>query len=531
MSLPVERYWPPHATALLLAAALHPSSEAARAAWSDWEALQIFEDGNWAELRIFPTVARRLTQLGIESSLVPRLVGVRRFMWSKMQNRIVAVRPYLAALAEAGIVPMLTKGAARVALDPREAAERYSHDIDTVIPPGRWAEAVDILVGRGLVCEYDWSRDRLVNRMREARHALSFRMGEADIDLHQSALMPNRLIGDDDALWARAVPASFAGVPVVAPCAPDRLMMSLAHGLLYDPARPGDWALDAVSALRAPAFDWTVFEREVRARGLSAFADAGLSFLVDGLGQEVPPEVRSRLAQDATPAFREELESLFHSHHPRTEREEGALCFAQLERLRGSVERSSPKGGIMVVQREWRPARPTSLRDAHIPVPADLSAVGELRLHLRLPAKLLAGDGPQRFRLFALAIVEIVLADWFEPPLQPDAPPRDVWIGIPAALLALHEAGELRLYLAGSLPADPEVPEYRWEQIPASPDAPALAVPAPPHVEPLQAAGPVRALRRHVKVMLPILNHPLLRHPRRLLPRLGDRRPTPSERS
>ena len=118
MTLHLSSFWPPRPLSLLLVVALHPSDEAARAAWTEWERLDLVEDANWADLRIFPTVARRLAALGVVSPIVPRLAGVRRFMWSKMQNRIRVTRPYIAALVEAGVTPMLTKGAARIALNP-----------------------------------------------------------------------------------------------------------------------------------------------------------------------------------------------------------------------------------------------------------------------------------------------------------------------------------------------------------------------------------------------------------------------------
>lgn len=527
MTFAVQRYWPKRSSSLLLVAALHPSPEIVADAWREWEELQLFDKADWADLRIFPTVARRVTDLGIRSELVPRLVGVRRFMWSKMQHRIVAVRPHLAALSEAGIVPLVTKGAARVAIDPREAAERYSHDVDMVIAEDHWEQAVDLLLAGGLTCQPDWPRDRAVHRMREARHALSFHRGEADIDLHQSALLLNRCRGDDDAMWARAVPAHLAGTPVLAPCASDRLMMALGHGLLHDTARPGDWALDAASAIRAAGFDWRVAEEEIVARGLSAFAQAGLSFLADVAGLPVPRDVRDRLADDAQPFFHEELESVFHFYLPRNNREEGARYFAEMERVRRAVSRRPTPVpapvGVAPRSEGWRAASLYGVGAAGLHLPSSLDASASLQLHLRLPSGAFTQPGPIRFRLSCFPIFESVLADWQEPELPPGAvaQSREVALDVSGALLSLRQAQDLQLYAWGAEPVDLAGLEYEWQRIiataplPATPVAGAQPPPPPP-------PGLAMRARRKVKVLLPFMNHPAVRHPRKLLPALRN---------
>ena len=236
-------YWPRPPVSNLLVVARHPDADVARKAWQEWEALGIFEKATWADLRIFPAVAHRLPLLGVQSPLVPRFAGVRKYMWTRMQKRLADTRPILAALVAAGIRPVVLKGAARIAIDPAQVSERYGEDIDVLIPPAGWQKGVDVLLGLGLSRPV-WTRERLVKRMREELHSVSLSKGTIEVDLHQSALRLNRCIGDDDGLLRRAVSCRLTGVEVLVPSASDRLVMALGHGLLDTPGRPADWVLD-----------------------------------------------------------------------------------------------------------------------------------------------------------------------------------------------------------------------------------------------------------------------------------------------
>ena len=455
MTFHPSAFWPARPLSLLLIVALHPSDEAARAAWSEWERLGLVEDANWADLRVFPTVARRLAALGVASPVVPRLAGVRRFMWSKMQNRIRVTRPYIAALVEAGVTPMLTKGAARIALDPSEAAERYSHDIDLVAPPEDWERTVDLLLALGLQSTPDWPRERLVHGMRGVRHSQALKSGEADIDLHQSALRLNRAIHDDDAMRARALPATFAGVPVLAASASDRLMMAFCHGLLFDSARPGDWALDAAAAMRSPDLDWGVFEDEVRARALSAFATCGLAYMREVIGLSPPAAMCERLAIDASPVFMEELGSAFRSHAHKNRRESTARCFAQIERARRSLARMPETAVRAPVSTDWVQAGLSARNTFVMALPPGADPRRDLKLEVATPP--LAPSKGLNCRVLAFPSQGTVLAEWEEPG------ERTVALRMPGALLSLHAAREVRLEIAG----DQEVgspPRYRWSE-------------------------------------------------------------------
>jgi len=372
MLMDPTRYWPSAANTLLLTAALHPDPDKARQGWLAWEELQRIETANWAEMRVFPVVARRLPELGIDSPLLPRLAGVRRFLWTKSRMLHRAVTPPLESLRAAGITPVLTKGAARVALDPDETVERYSHDVDVLVRPDEWEAAVDLVLAAGLAPKQNLTREALL-RLRQRFHALGFRKAEALIDLHLFAMKRNRCQGDDDGLRERSIEARFVGVPVRVPCAEDRMVMALGHGLLFNPGRVTDWAFDAVAALRTPGFDWELVRRELIRRGLAAFGVCALRYLRHQLGQPVPAELIEELERDVSPVFAEELEILHHDFFSRVAREHAVLNFADLERAHRSAAALPPAPAPVARVTDWTEATilpPTRSMAERVEVPA-----------------------------------------------------------------------------------------------------------------------------------------------------------------
>lgn len=389
MELDTRRYWPDKADTLLLIAALHPDEEHARMAWRAWEEMPRIDAENWAKLRVLPVVARRLPQLGVDSELLPRLAGVRRFLWTKTRLLHRAVAPMLHGLRTAGITPMLTKGAARVALDPGAAAERYSHDVDVLVPTAAWNVAVDVMYAHGMVAAQKLAREQVL-QLRQRFHGVGFGKAEAQLDLHLFALKRNRCEGDDDGFWARAQPGSFVSVPVLAPSAEDRLVMALAHGLLVSPAgQVTDWVFDAVAALSAPGFDWKLVQRELIRRGLSAFGVVGLHFLRKRLAQPVPKALIAALKADVSQVFAEEFDCLHEASWARTEREHTVLALADCERARraaGALEPGAPQDRRGTPWADATLDPPTRIRAeaAAIPVPHWIARGDRPKLDLKV---------------------------------------------------------------------------------------------------------------------------------------------------
>jgi hypothetical protein len=295
----LRRHWPPESQIQLLQAVL-AEPETARAAWRAWNASHSLDDAAWAEVRLLANMPARLAELEPESPLLPRIQGIRRFVWTYTQVRLAGARPLLTALAEAGIEMVALKGAARVLVAPGAPGARLLRDVDVLVRPGEWGRALLLADALGWRCVGDWPHSGRLEADTPARifpmhHGLGMVMGEAQVDLHHHALFMCRMPGDDDGLWRRATPARLHGAPVLAPSAADDLVQALVHGALYSAEPVADWAMDAAALIEGGKVDWDVFAKEARARRIEAFLAAGLMLLEERLGVPVPRGLTARL--------------------------------------------------------------------------------------------------------------------------------------------------------------------------------------------------------------------------------------------
>jgi len=373
-------------TGLLLKAAFHRDAAAAAAAWREWEGAFTLDDAYWTDMKIATAAYPRVAAAGIETPLAPRLSGLRRFIWSTVQTRIAKAVPFLKAVAAAGVPAMLTKGAARLAAEPQAAPQRYIQDVDILVPPDRWAAAVDTLLAAGATQATPRDLDTVKRHMPRLHHALALTLEpEHELDLHQFALYLNRQEGADRRLWEHGIATRFRGVPVLVPHPAHRLALAFGHGLLYAPETAYDWVGDALAHIAQPGFDWALFAEEVEARELIAPASLGLEYLAAEIGAEIPATIRARLDAQLREPFVTELASRARGYQARGPAEQEAVREAALIRCEKAL-------GLARRARTWRETARTAAIDLQhawtegrcwVEAPRGLGASDRLRLTVR----------------------------------------------------------------------------------------------------------------------------------------------------
>jgi hypothetical protein len=314
--------WLPERFHLLACAAFHVEPDRARDAWATWQGDVDFDDLAWPEMRIFPFVARRLTELGISTAHAPRIHGIRQHLWVRSVAILRAATPVLGVLAAAAIPLLVFKGAERILSRRADTgpAERLIVDVDLLVPRPRIADAVSIIEACGWRNSRTEDPQELLQLLRSTSHSIGFGKGAFEIDLHGSALLLNRCRDHDDGLWQRARPINCDISGLSGPAPSDRLVIACGHGLVYDPQNTLDWIADAIAALDDEEFDWDVFVDEIERRDLAAHARAALRYLSVGLGHDVPVHVLSALSAAVSPALMEE----FSGHKQRYEATSGS---------------------------------------------------------------------------------------------------------------------------------------------------------------------------------------------------------------
>ena len=243
-------------------------------------------------------VAARIDILEPGCPIRQRILGIRKFLWVQSQFCIRQGLGGLRALNRAGIPVLLLKGAARIARDPSAAQERLIRDVDVLVPLDLAQQAHDGLLADGWsLVQQDWQV-----KMRQAapiagHHGWALEKNRSEIDLHHFSNFLNRLQGDDEGLWRRALTLDWQGVVVQVPSPADALLVALVHGLRWSVEHAADWTIDACAILDEGRLDWQDFLDESHRRMLEAIMLAGLDYLRLALNRAIPDFVIETLRQ------------------------------------------------------------------------------------------------------------------------------------------------------------------------------------------------------------------------------------------
>jgi hypothetical protein len=282
--------WPTRDLDLLLKAVLLEDDGRAMAAAFSWLATHDLDAVEFREHRLLAALSDRFGKRLSSSPAYPRLAGLQRLLWTRSRMALRDSAEALDALSAAGIPFMFIKGASRVALDPHAQRGRVSHDIDILLKRKDMPAAFVALLERGWEATSGAGPLRLRGQAETCR-AMNFFKGDfGDIDLHSLAYHPiHANSADEDALWARSVPAMLAGIPARAPAASDRIALAIAHGAL-DAHTHSDWLVDVDSCIRGGPVEWQDLLTTLRARRICVPAASALSYLAQEIGCPVPAE-------------------------------------------------------------------------------------------------------------------------------------------------------------------------------------------------------------------------------------------------
>jgi putative nucleotidyltransferase-like protein len=286
-------------TSLLRAALL--DGELAVTAYRDWRAVVDIDGLDGGSQRMLPLLASNLNRLGVRDDLTPALHGHRRHSLAANAHTIAGSRDALRALVDAGIEPLVLKGAALVASGLCELGLRPIGDVDALVRPGERDRAIEALIAAGWKAHVfpNWYVRRTLAR---EYPAWVWQRGDVQLDLHWGAL---HLVRDPVAeipLWERATAADIGGVPVKVPAAEDQALHAWLHASEYNPIPPLRWAADAATAIQARGddFDWDLVVGTAIAQRVVLQTRAALDYLARELDQPVPDAVLTRLTAERT---------------------------------------------------------------------------------------------------------------------------------------------------------------------------------------------------------------------------------------
>jgi hypothetical protein len=336
----LRHYWPDGQTNQLLKAAFHSDMGIAAKAWRSWLETCDFDNAPWNDLRIASLAHRRLGESGLTGALAPRLMGLRRYIWSAGQLKIAAAKPLLKAFGDRNVIFMPIKGSVLLARDSLAVSDRYIADIDVLIDQASWENAVNIALSQGWSSECGLEQDIAIHRMRQTHHSLDLQRGtQGLVDLHQFSLLLNRQLGADVMLWKRAGPGTLSGIPVLLPHPSDQLAITLGHCFIFANPRTFDWVADVLATISIPAFDWCLFTDAIIDRELSVPAATALSYLAEELQCSIPSAVMERIAGHVREPFLSEFAAYYRTMEFEVAEDCRAIYQAECIRSRRFIER------------------------------------------------------------------------------------------------------------------------------------------------------------------------------------------------
>lgn len=264
---------------LLLAALLDPSPEAAAAAGRAWlDAVDIQLVG-YDQARMLPMLYKRLHALGVEQP--PLLRGTYRKAWVQNQLRFRAAAEFLDRLKAAGVPSIVLKGASLIPAYGGDWGLRDMSDVDALVPLEHLEKALALLDAEGWKGLRGVSAHGVVARFATRRHSWNFEHPDGhQVDLHWHVFATSRNRGAEDAFWSAAVPLQLGPTSTRRFCDGDLLLHVLEHAGHDEEQSRVQWAVDAVTLLRATD--------DVRATARRTAEQAAAHDLL--------PELRKRLA-------------------------------------------------------------------------------------------------------------------------------------------------------------------------------------------------------------------------------------------
>ena len=179
--------WPQGRLDHLIHAAVATDRVAALEGFKTWLECTDIDDVEFREHRLLAAITDRFGKELADFPEYPRLVGLQRSLWTKSRMAIAECLPIIQQLAERNIPTMLLKGAARLAINPRDQKSRISHDLDILVPPSHFGQALDVMKAN------DWHSSSGESHLclaaqSDSLRAMNFFSGRfGDIDLHQWA--------------------------------------------------------------------------------------------------------------------------------------------------------------------------------------------------------------------------------------------------------------------------------------------------------------------------------------------------------
>jgi hypothetical protein len=281
---PARSDWLPSESDRLLLQALILPGAAGQAAYRAWSGRVPLDEVAGPNFHLLPQLYQSLSQAGADSPDLARLKGIHRKAWYENQLRLAELSAMLAALAAAGVEPLLLRGAI-----PRPApTARSNNDLACAVAPADAPAALEALAAAG------WRRALPgINAGRHWRYRTSLSFQPAAGDGSIELVWRFAPTGGDawTGMWQRSRPARVGDCAARVPSDTDQLWMAVATGVAWTPEPDWRWLVDAAGLIQTGSINWTELMDICRQQHTLRQMQAALSYQANELQVPVPAAV------------------------------------------------------------------------------------------------------------------------------------------------------------------------------------------------------------------------------------------------
>ncbi len=282
--------------------------------WEIWKSSVVFDDIDFATLRILPMVYTRLINLGISDELAGKIKGAYRMAWAKNQKTLHSAADAIKLLMDAGIPVMVLKGIPLLVNYYKDTGARFMGDADILVKPGDVKKSIELLrknnwhyVDKAFESAHNSNTAGIMNVTKETNFQDS---NGNEIDVHWGLFHSTNRLGLLDQLFGnnhdhilafedlepRSLPISFAGTSCMMPSHEDSLIHVIAHGSVRNDHRAIRWVTDATAIIRNSSLDWDYLLQQTQKFSFVIEMQVALRYLKETYSVEIPDDFLRTLA-------------------------------------------------------------------------------------------------------------------------------------------------------------------------------------------------------------------------------------------
>jgi hypothetical protein len=258
--------------------------------FSQWEQHIIFDDINYATLRLLPLLYLRMQSLKISSQLFGKIQGVYKLIWFKNQQLLHQVRAIDELFNKHGIDVILLKGIPLILETYHDIGARFLGDADILIDPAKTEKAISLLMANGwkLVNPKlpNFSQFSYVSLQRLIREFHFVNKQNIDIEIHWRIFPFSKrdeiykpVLFED--IFNRSRLINYRGKTYRSMSPEDILLHVIVHGSVSNSHRTLRWVADAVTIIRTHSIHWQQFWGRVEQYGFSVEIFFAFSYLLE----------------------------------------------------------------------------------------------------------------------------------------------------------------------------------------------------------------------------------------------------------